>query len=220
MIAIIAFILLVLFLPLLFISGYLNIVTAGFAQLGISPGVTLFVLFLILIGSSIDIPLTKKKIIKTKDSYFFGLFSKPVAEINCIAVNLGGTIIPIILSFYFVFQVYINGFSLVKVLISTLLMVLVTKHYSKIVPGKGITLPVFIPPLFSAIFSLVLIPHFAAPSAFISGVLGTLIGADLLNLKKIRKLEGFLSIGGAGVFDGIFLTGIVSALMSGKFFHI
>ena len=219
-IAIISFILLVSFLPLLFVSGYLNIVTAGFAQLGIPPGATLFVLFLILIGSSIDIPITKKRIVMTKDSYFFGLFSKPVAKVNCIAVNLGGAIIPIILSFYFLFQIYINGFSLVKVLISTLLMILVTKHYSKIVPDKGITLPVFIPPLFSTIFSLILLPGFAAPSAFISGVLGTLIGADLLNLKKISRLGGFLSIGGAGVFDGIFLTGIISALMSGKFFHI
>jgi len=57
--------------------------------------------------------------------------------------------------------------------------------------------------------------EFAAPCAFISGVLGTLIGADILNLKKVQKYGGFLSIGGAGVFDGIFLVGIVSALLAG-----
>ncbi len=214
-IAILAFILLVLSLPLLFVLGYLNIVTTGFAQLGISPEVTLFVLFLILIGSSINIPITKQRMVRTRKSYFFGLYSKPVLEVHCIAINLGGAIIPVLLSFYFLFQVYSNNFSLIKVLISTILMVIVTKYYSKIVPGRGITLPLFIPPLFSTLFAFILMPNFTAPCAFISGVLGTLIGADLLNLKKVRRLGGFLSIGGAGVFDGIFLTGIVSALLSG-----
>jgi len=214
-IAILAFILLVLSLPLLFVLGYLNIVTTGFAQLGISPEVTLFVLFLILIGSSINIPITKQRTVLTRKSYFFGLYSKPVLEVHCIAINLGGAIIPVLLSFYFLFQVYSNNFSLIKVLISTILMVIVTKYYSKIVPGRGITLPLFIPPLFSTLFAFILMPNFTAPCAFISGVLGTLIGADLLNLKKVRRLSGFLSIGGAGVFDGIFLTGIVSALLSG-----
>jgi len=214
-IAILAFILLVLSLPLLFVLGYLNIVTTGFAQLGISPEVTLFVLFLILIGSSINIPITKQRTVLTRKSYFFGLYSKPVLEVHCIAINLGGAIIPVLLSFYFLFQVYSNNFSLIKVLISTILMVIVTKYYSKIVPGRGITLPLFIPPLFSTLFAFILMPNFTAPCAFISGVLGTLIGADLLNLKKVRRLGGFLSIGGAGVFDGIFLTGIVSALLSG-----
>ena len=94
-------------------------------------------------------------------------------------------------------------------------MTVVAKYYSKIVPGRGITLPILIPPLFSTLFAFLLMPNFAAPCAFISGVLGTLIGADLLNLKKMKNLGGFLSIGGAGVFDGIFLTGIVSALLSG-----
>ncbi|HXK31975.1 MAG TPA: DUF1614 domain-containing protein, partial [Candidatus Paceibacterota bacterium] len=58
-------------------------------------------------------------------------------------------------------------------------------------------------------------PGFVAPCAFVSGTLGVLIGADILNLRKIRKYGGFLSIGGAGVFDGIFLIGIISALLAG-----
>jgi uncharacterized membrane protein len=58
-------------------------------------------------------------------------------------------------------------------------------------------------------------PGFTAPTAFISGVLGTLIGADILNLKRAQKISpGLISIGGAGVFDGIFLIGIVSALLA------
>ena len=54
--------------------------------------------------------------------------------------------------------------------------------------------------------------------AYISGTLGTLIGGDLLNLKKIRSLGApVASIGGAGTFDGIFLTGILSVLLSAFF---
>jgi uncharacterized membrane protein len=49
----------------------------------------------------------------------------------------------------------------------------------------------------------------------VAGTMGVLIGADILNLKKAQKYGGFLSIGGAGVFDGIFLVGIVSALLTG-----
>jgi len=215
-VAILSFVLLILALPFLLTLGYINIVAAGFERMGISPEITLFVLFLILISSSVNIPVTKQKIVLSrKKSSFFGLFSKSMMEVHCIAVNLGGAIIPVLLSFYFLFQVYLNGFSLIRVLIATILMTIVAKYYSKIVPGKGITLPILIPPLFSTLFSFFLMPNFAAPCAFISGVLGTLIGADLLNLKKISRLGGFLSIGGAGVFDGIFLTGIVSALLSG-----
>jgi len=214
-VAILSFVLLILALPFLLTLGYINIVAAGFERMGISPEITLFVLFLILISSSVNIPVTKQKTVLSKKSYFFGFFTKPSIEVHCIAVNLGGAIIPVLLSFYFLFQVYSNGFSLIRVLIATILMIIVAKYYSKIVPGRGITLPILIPPLFSTLFSFFLMPNFAAPCAFISGVLGTLIGADLLNLKKISKLGGFLSIGGAGVFDGIFLTGIVSALLSG-----
>ena len=42
-----------------------------------------------------------------------------------------------------------------------------------------------------------------------------MIGADLLNLDKIRGLGApVVSIGGAGTFDGIFLTGIVAVLLA------
>ena len=51
--------------------------------------------------------------------------------------------------------------------------------------------------------------------AYVSGTLGTLIGADLLNLHHIAELGApMASIGGAGTFDGIFLTGIIAALLA------
>ena len=56
----------------------------------------------------------------------------------------------------------------------------------------------------------------SAPLAYIAGSLGTLIGADLTNLDKVRGLGApVASIGGAGTFDGIFLTGILAVLFAG-----
>jgi uncharacterized membrane protein len=59
------------------------------------------------------------------------------------------------------------------------------------------------------------VPTGPAPTAYVAGTLGTLIGADLLNLHKIKHLNApVVSIGGAGTFDGIFLTGILAVLLS------
>jgi uncharacterized membrane protein len=83
------------------------------------------------------------------------------------------------------------------------------------VQGVGISVPVFVPPLVAAA-TAILVARRAAPSvAYIGGSLGTLIGADLLNLGLVRGLGApVASIGGAGTFDGIFLTGIVAVLLA------
>jgi uncharacterized membrane protein len=82
--------------------------------------------------------------------------------------------------------------------------------------GVGITLPGFIPPLVAAGIALAVAPHMAAPVAFVSGTLGTLIGADILNLPRLRELGGGIaSIGGASTFDGVFLSGIMAVLLVG-----
>jgi uncharacterized membrane protein len=76
--------------------------------------------------------------------------------------------------------------------------------------------PVFAPVVTTAIVALVVSREYAPPLAYISGSLGTLIGADLLNLDKISGLGApVASIGGAGTFDGIFLTGILAVLLAG-----
>ena len=65
----------------------------------------------------------------------------------------------------------------------------------------------------TVLVALMLSRRYAAPLAYISGSLGTLIGADLLNLDKVQGLGApIVSIGGAGTFDGIFVTGVLSVL--------
>jgi uncharacterized membrane protein len=204
------FLLFILFLPILFLLVFFHIVTLGFEKLGLSPETTILVLLLMLLGSAINIPLTKRKMVYVSEPSFFGFFKAPKLKASGIAINFGGAVIPIILSIYF-----LNKVPLEPVLTATFLMILVSKILSRPVPGRGIVISAFIPPLFAVLFAIALAPEFAAPCAFVSGVLGTLIGADILNLHKARKLgPGLLSIGGAGVFDGIFLVGIISALLT------
>jgi uncharacterized membrane protein len=65
------------------------------------------------------------------------------------------------------------------------------------------------------LLALVLDPEHAAHLAYISGVFGVLIGADILRLNTIAALgTPVAAIGGAGTFDGIFLTGIIAALLA------
>jgi uncharacterized membrane protein len=83
------------------------------------------------------------------------------------------------------------------------------------VPGLGIAVPIFMPVLVTAIVAVIPSRADSAPLAYIAGSLGTLIGADLTNLDKIRGLGApVASIGGAGTFDGIFLTGMLAVLLA------
>jgi uncharacterized membrane protein len=103
-------------------------------------------------------------------------------------------------------------------LIAIVAVTVVCHILAKPVPGLGIALPVFVPPASAAIVALLLSRRYAAPLAYIGGSLGILIGADLLNLGKVQGLGApVASIGGAGTFDGIFLTGILAVLLASIF---
>jgi uncharacterized membrane protein len=73
------------------------------------------------------------------------------------------------------------------------------------VRGVGIAMPILVPPVAAAIVAVLMARQNAAALAYVSGGLGPLIGADLLNLSAVRELGApVASIGGAGTFDGIF----------------
>ena len=56
---------------------------------------------------------------------------------------------------------------------------------------------------------------FSDDVAYVAGSMGTLIGADIMNLHRVVELGApMLSIGGAGTFDGVFLTGIIAGLLA------
>jgi len=131
-----------------------------------------------------------------------------------IAVNVGGALIPGILSVY----LYIRNQLWVSGIIGIIVVAAICHWLATPVPGLGIALPVFVPPLTTAAVALVLSRRHAGALAYVSGSLGTLIGADLLNLHQVEGLGApVASIGGAGTFDGIFLTGILGVLLASIF---
>jgi uncharacterized membrane protein len=128
-----------------------------------------------------------------------------------IAVNVGGAVIPTLMSIYLLAkrELWVKG------LIATAIVALIIHWMAYPVSGLGIAVPVFVPVVVTAIVAMLLSREDAAPLAYIAGSLGTLIGADLTNLDKVRGLGApVASIGGAGTFDGIFLTGILAVLLA------
>ncbi|MCK4579883.1 MAG: DUF1614 domain-containing protein [Dehalococcoidia bacterium] len=202
-----------LFIPLLIISILFDLVTFSFEKIGLSPEMAVVIVVATLVGSIINIPVTKRKIEYVRDSGFLGFFGVPRTVASGVAVNVGGAIIPGCLSAYLLTMVPSPG----SVAIATAAMTVISRLLARPVPGVGIRLPMFIPPIAAAILALLLCREFAAPCAYVAGTMGTLIGADLLNLHRIRNMRGVVSIGGAGVFDGIFLVGVISVLLTALF---
>jgi uncharacterized membrane protein len=150
-----------------------------------------------------------------RDVLYFGMhYVVPVVVDwpgTVIAVNVGGALIPSLMSIYLLARNGLWGVGLAATACVTAVCYLLADP----VPGVGIALPVLVPALTAAFVALLLSRPYVAPLAYIGGSFGTLIGADLLNLDKLRGLGApIASIGGAGTFDGVFLTGIVAVLIA------
>jgi uncharacterized membrane protein len=129
-----------------------------------------------------------------------------------LAVNVGGAVIPAVMSTYLVIRYQLW----VKAALATAVIAVVIHSMATPVAGLGIAVPIFAPVVTTTILAFILSRDYAAPLAYIGGSMGTLIGADLLNLDKVAGLGApVASIGGAGTFDGIFLTGILAVLLAG-----
>ena len=212
------FSILVLLAIVLVILIQLRILRYAYMRLGVGPGVALLLLFGSLIGSYFNIPITVlpgPPVRAGEVVDFFGMrYVVPyvVSPGTILAVNVGGAVIPAVMSTYLVlrYQLWL------KAAIATAVIAVIIHSMATPVQGIGIAVPVFVPVVATAILALLLSREYAAPLAYIGGSMGTLIGADLLNLDKIGSLGApVASIGGAGTFDGIFLTGILAVLLAG-----
>jgi uncharacterized membrane protein len=196
----------------------LRILRYAYMKLGVGPGVALLLLFGSLIGSYFNIPITILPGTPVRSGEiveFFGMqYVVPVVSYTgtVIAVNVGGAVIPTVMSTYLVIRYQLW----VKAAIAVAIIAFVIHSMATPVHGIGIAVPVFAPVVTTAILAFILSREYAAPLAYIGGSMGTLVGADLLNLDKIGGLGApVASIGGAGTFDGIFLTGILAVLLAG-----
>ncbi len=212
------FIALFLFFLLVVFLVELRIVRYAYEKVGVGQRYMLVLLLLSFLGSSVNIPVAQlppEPMHTARVIEFFGMRYLVPAVVErqgtIIAVNLGGAVIPVILSLYLIVKnrLFLGGAVAVAVVTAGV------HAMSYPVPGVGIAEPIFIPPILTALTALVISREKAAPLAYVAGSLGTLIGADLMNLGMIRGLGApVASIGGAGKFDGIFLTGIIAVLLA------
>jgi len=175
-------------------------------------------MLLSLLGSHVNIPLYSvpgQRVLRPHEISMFGrTYIVPDAVetgATVVALNVGGALIPILVSIYLVARTRLYG----RMAIGVAIVAAVVHSLAQIVPGMGIAVPMFIPPLVAAGVGLLLAFRRAPPVAYVSGSMGTLVGADLLNLDRIAQLGApIVSIGGAGTFDGVFLTGIIAGLLA------
>ena len=214
------FLLLLVMLPFVFVQ----IMVTALVKLRLDPYVTIVVIVGILLGSVINIPITR--IIRHEDVMYhplgmFGLFHywpqlQRVRRETVIALNVGGCLIPASLAVYEIIQLLIlNEYYGLILAGATGINVGVCFWMASPVEGLGIAMPAFIPPITAAVSALLLAQEEGPAVAFVAGVLGPLIGADLLHLREIPRIAtGMASIGGAGTFDGIVLSGILAAYLA------
>ena len=212
------FLLLAGFFLVLVILVQLHVLHFAYMRLGISSRAAFFLLVASLLGSYVNIPvgqLPEQEILSNEEIGFFGMRYVVPTVIDwpgtIIAVNVGGAVIPGLLSLYLLVKhnLWTRG------MIATACVALFCHLLAQPVPGVGIAIPMFAPPFVTAIVAILVAETNVAAIAYISGSIGTLIGADLLNLEKLQSMGApVASIGGAGTFDGIFLTGILAVLFA------
>ncbi len=211
--------LILLFAALIFFITMVQfgIITIAFDKLGLSPDSALLLFVTILAGSMINLPLFSMKseppnMEEIPPKLRELLRQQPFTGNTTVHVNVGGCIVPVVFCFFLLSH---NPLRVDYVVLGVAAVSALSYMASRRVPGVGLGMPILLAPIAAAFVAFMLDPENAAPLAYISGTLGVLIGADLLHLKDIKMMGSpFASIGGAGSFDGIFLTGIVAALLA------
>lgn len=212
------FLLFLLLFPLVWFTIAVDVVAVAVAKLGFSPNVALLLFAAMMVGSTINIPLYERasRIPVIPDfadlwrARFWGIPLRKVEQKTIVALNVGGGLIPTLLAVY-----ELTRSDPFAILIVTVIVTFVSYFSAQIVPGIGIQMNALVAPLTASLAAWFIVGTGAAPVAFAGGVLGTLIGADLLHLREIERMTaGVLSIGGAGVFDGIAMCGLFALLLT------
>ena len=202
--------LLVLALIAMVVLVELRVLAYAYRKIGINPRYVFAVMILTIIGSHVNLPLYSipvEHLTSTRQVMAFGRsYVVPGA-----AINVGGALIPALVSLY----LFLRSGMYLRMLVGIAVVSLIVNQLAQVVPGVGIAVPMLVPPLAAAGIALLLAFRRAPPVAYVSGTMGALIGADLMNLGKVAELGApIVSIGGAGTFDGVFLTGIIAGLLA------
>lgn len=219
-------------LALLLFAGFLllpfilaDVMLAALDQLGLTRAQSLYVAMGIFIGSLVNIPvwrIRREQPVEQRPPMMFGL-QRYLPErreerrmYTIIAVNLGGCVIPVLVAIYELSRLAQRSTMLLLlglgvVALNTVVCYVIARPQEEV----GITMPALVPAVVAALGAVLLVPEMAAPVAFAAGVLGPLIGADFFHLNDLGDVKtGVASIGGAGTFDGIVLSGLVATLLA------
>lgn len=219
------------FLLLAFIMPFVmaDVVVGALARLGLAPGPAMWVAFGIFVGGLVNIPVYRLKGQEPRQApphWFSAMLGShrwiPAGSIRprqpVIAVNLGGCLVPLLVVIHEFGRLAEMGGAraLFPTLAAVALNVVVCWKMAHPVKDRGIVMPSLIPAAVAAACAVLLVPAgFRAPLAFCAGVLGPLIGADLLHLRDMGRIStGIMSIGGAGTFDGIVISGLLAIILA------
>lgn len=195
-------------------------------KLHLTPSQAFQIMIAIVVGGLVNIPI--KRIVREQPVWshplaIFGIDrSLPRWTIRrretIIAVNVGGCLVPLgIALFQLAYLSRMGPDTMWAVAAAVAINTIVCYAAATPVQGVGIVMPGFVAPITAALSALLLAPEVAPPVAFVAGVLGPLIGADFFHIHDLIRHPrgvGMASIGGAGTFDGIVLSGILAALLA------
>lgn len=200
-----------------------DVMLTALVKLGLTPTVSILAAAGIFLGGTINIPIKRvprEETIEVAPFRLFGLGQWVPHTVRrtytVIAVNVGGCLIPSAIAVYELIRMSGEGPALLGVAIGAVAINTGVCYWlAQPVKGQGIAMPALVPALVAALCAFVFAPEWAPPLAFAAGVLGPLLGADLLHLQDIKVIgTGVASIGGAGTFDGIVLSGLVATLLA------
>jgi uncharacterized membrane protein len=190
-------------LAMLLFYLYVGSMAKVFAKIGFTKSEVGTILMVTLIFSGVNIPLFPY------NGWWVG-------------INLGGALVPLVLCYLLVRS---RRVSLAEGMIGVTIVATITYLVTRAEEGVGIVadIPIAFAPAIAAGFYSVstfwIDIKKAAPLAYFSGILGTIIGADVFHLSEILAFEppadefAMLSIGGASIFDMVYITGIVAVFV-------
>lgn len=208
-------------MPLFFVEA----MQQALENLHLSPTGAMLAMFGLIFGSAVNLPLfTAAPDADTPILLPPGAVLPPAepGRQTLVAVNVGGCLVPVLLAAWLLPLIVAGGPRVVvTLLVGCILNTAVCYRLARVVPNIGIALPWLIPPATAVLVAALGIPDPAlrtllAPVAFVVGITGPLIGADLLHLRDFSRVgRGMVSIGGAGTWDGIVLAGLTAAFLAG-----
>jgi uncharacterized membrane protein len=214
----------ILLLVLFFVLAQIGLAGLSFSRLGFEPWQGFLFFLACFFTSRVDLPLFRRSRLvlepgparewtgDVEGATVIGRERGLVPQV--VALNLGGCVLPGLMCLYLV-----SGLGLKTWLgLGLLLSVALCYGLARLKPGRGLVLPAWAAPLAGALAALAFAPPWAvAQAAFVCGVSGALLGADVLYLIDRRSADlldqPVLVIGGRRTFTSIFLAGLLAGLL-------